>query len=35
MTAVGIARLLKGCSEKKKAVIYQLCKVIAKLERED
>lgn len=35
MTAVGIARLLGGCSEKKKAVIYQLCKSIAELERED
>lgn len=35
MTAKGIARLLGGCSEKKKEVIYQLCQAIAELEREE
>ena len=35
MTAKGIARVLGGCSEKKKAVIYQLCQAIAELEREE
>ena len=35
MTAKGIARLLGGCSEKKKNVIYQLCQAIADLEREE
>ena len=35
MTAKGIARLLGGCSEKKKEVIYQLCRSIAEQEREE
>lgn len=34
MTAKGIARLLGGCSEKKRMVIYQLCQAIADLERD-
>ena len=34
MTVTGIARLLGGCSDRTKEVIYQLCRSIAELERE-